>query len=48
MSQIAVEQKSEQKQNPTKKEDGQDPDPMPTHNGMMFDRRESTNKGDEP
>jgi len=48
VSQIAVEQKSEQKQNPTKKEDGSDPDPMPTHNGMMFDRRESTNDGDNP
>lgn len=48
VSQIAVEQKSEQKQNPTKKEDGSDPDPMPIHNGMMFDRRESTNDGDNP
>lgn len=48
MSLIAVEQKSEQKQNPTKKEDGSDPDPMPTHRGMMFDRRESTNLGDDP
>ena len=48
MSLIAVEQKSEQKQNPTKKEDGQDPDPTPIHNGMMFDRREFTNNGDNP
>ena len=48
MSQTAVEQKLEQKQNPTKKKDGSDPDPMPTHNGMMFDRRESTNDGDNP
>ena len=48
MSQTVVEQKSEQKQNPTKKKDGSDPDPMPTHNGMMFDRRESTNDGDNP
>jgi hypothetical protein len=48
VSQTVVEQKSEQKQNPTKKKDGSDPDPMPTHNGMMFDRRESTNGGDSP
>ena len=48
VSQTAVEQKSEQKQNPTKNEDGSDPDPMPIHNGMLFDRRESTNDGDNP
>jgi hypothetical protein len=48
VSLIAVEQKSEQKQNPTKKENGLDPDPMPIHKGMMFDRRESTNLGDDP
>ena len=48
MSQTVVEQKSKQKQNPTKREDGLDPDPMPTHEGMMFDRRESTNDGDNP
>ena len=31
-----------------KTEDGSDPDPMPIHKGMLFDRRESTNIGDEP
>ena len=48
VAQIAVEQKSEQKQNPTKKEDGSDPDPMPILKGMLYDRRDSTNLGDEP
>ena len=48
MSQTAVEQKSEQKQNPTKKEDGSDPDPMPILKGMLYDRRDSTNSGDDP
>ena len=48
MSQIAVEQKSEQKQNHTKKEDGSDPDPMPILKGMLYDRRDSTNLGDNP
>ena len=47
MSQI-VSQKSEQKQNLTKKENGSDPDPMPIHKGMYYDRRDSTNLGDEP
>ena len=31
-----------------KTDDGSDPDPMPIHKGMLFDRRESTNIGDEP
>ena len=48
MSLIAVEQKSEHKQNPTKKEDGSDPDPMPILKGMLYDRRDSTNLGDNP
>ena len=48
MSQIAINQKSEQKQNLTKKESGSDPDPMPIHKGMYYDRRDSTNLGDEP
>ena len=47
MSQI-VSQKSEQKQNLTKKENGSDQDPMPIHKGMYYDRRDSTNLGDEP
>lgn len=31
-----------------KTDDGSDPDPMPIHKGMLFDRRDSTNIGDEP
>ena len=48
MSQTAVEQKLEQKQNLTKKENGSDPDPMPILKGMLYDRRDSTNLGDNP
>ena len=47
MSQTAVEQKLEQKQNLTQKENGSDPDPMPIPKGMMYDRREFTNLGDD-
>ena len=48
VSQTAVEQKLEQKQNLTKKENGSDPDPMPILKGMLYDRRDSTNLGDNP
>ena len=47
MSQI-VSQKLEQKQNPTSQKSGSDPDPMPIHKGMLYDRRDSTNLGDNP
>ena len=31
-----------------KTDDGSDPDPMPIHKGMLYDRRDSTNLGDNP
>jgi len=47
VSQI-VSQKLEQKQNPTNEKSGSDPDLMPIHKGMYYDRRDSTNLGDNP